>query len=92
VSLGACALPAENMLLARYAPSAHHGVVFGLKFVLFFGSGPLGVVLVSSVTRRTGEFVWVFALLALVAAIICLAALALPRKTPPLGARVEVAA
>ena len=82
VSLGAGALPAENMLLARYTPSEHHGLVFGLKFVLFFGSGPVGVLLVSWVHRQTGQFAWVFLLLAIAAAVICLAALALPRKSP----------
>lgn len=82
VALGAGALPAENMLLARYTPSNHHGLVFGLKFVLFFSSGPIGVLLVSSVNRLTGQFVWVFLTLFLTAAIICLAALALPRNVP----------
>jgi len=82
-AVGAGALPAENMLLARYTPSKHHGMVFGLKFVLFFGSGPLGVALVAWVNRETGQLVWVFFLLALTAALVCLCALALPRKTPP---------
>ena len=82
VSLGAGALPAENMLLARHTPSHHHGLVFGLKFVLFFISGPVGVLLVSWVNRLTGQFVWVFVTLFITAAIICLAALALPRRTP----------
>ena len=82
VALGAGALPAENMLLARYTPSRHHGLIFGLKFVLFFSSGPIGVLLVSAVNRLTGQFVWVFLLLFITAAIICLAALALPRRTP----------
>ena len=82
VALGAGALPAENMLLARYTPSSHHGLVFGLKFVLFFSSGPIGVLLVSGVNRLTGQFVWVFLLLFITAVVICLAALALPRRTP----------
>ena len=82
VALGAGALPAENMLLARYTPSNHHGLVFGLKFVLFFSSGPIGVLLVSSVNRLTGQFVWVFLALFITAVVVCLAALALPRRTP----------
>ena len=82
VSLGASALPAENMLLARYTPSRHHGVAFGLKFVLFFASAPIGVLLVSGVHRMTGEFVWVFLTLVITAVIICLTALALPRNPP----------
>ena len=82
VALGAGALPAENLLLARHTPSNHHGLIFGLKFVLFFGSAPLGVLLVASVNRLSGEFVWVFLFLFVTAAIICAAALALPRRTP----------
>ncbi|MGR3915215.1 MAG: MFS transporter [Gammaproteobacteria bacterium] len=85
-ALGAGALPAENMLLARYTPRKHHGLVFGLKFVLFFSSGPLGIALVAWVNRHTGQFVWVFFLLALAAALVCLSALALPRNTPPASA------
>ena len=82
VALGAGVLPAENMLLARHTPSNHHGLVFGLKFVLFFSSGPLAVLLVSWVNRATGQLVWVFLTLFITAAIICVAALALPRRTP----------
>ena len=82
VALGAGALPAENMLLARYTPSKHHGLVFGMKFVLFFISGPLGVAAVAWINRETGQFVWVFLLLALTAGVVGVSALALPRKTP----------
>jgi FSR family fosmidomycin resistance protein-like MFS transporter len=71
------ALPAENMLLA--------GLVFGLKFVLAFGAGPLAVQLVSLVQGRTGEFYWLFVALALFAACALAAALLLPSD------RVEVA-
>ena len=81
VAMGAGALPVENLLLARHTPAKHHGVVFGLKFVLFFGTGPLGVLLVAAVNRHTGQFVWVFLLLTIVAWLICLAAMQLPRRT-----------
>jgi len=93
-ALGAGVLPAENMLLARYTPSRHYGLVFGVKFVLFFGTGPLGVLLVSTVNRQTGQFVWVFLALALVGAVVCAAALWLPRQAPALAAEraVEAAA
>ena len=82
VALGAGALPAENMLLARYTPSRHYGLVFGLKFVLFFCTGPVGVLLVAAVARITGQFVGVFFAMGMVGALICAAALALPRNTP----------
>jgi MFS family permease len=72
------ALPAENMLLARYAPPHRHGLVFGLKFVLAFGAGPLAVQLVSLIQGRTGEFYWLFVALSLFAASALAAALLLP--------------
>jgi len=73
------ALPAENMLLARYAPARHHGLAFGVKFILTFGSAPLSLMIVSWVNRLTGDFYWLFAGLAGVIALAALAALMLPR-------------
>ncbi|MHA1570952.1 MAG: MFS transporter [Alphaproteobacteria bacterium] len=73
-------LPAENMLLARYAPVRHHGLAFGFKFVLAFGSAPLGLILVSSAYKAFGEFDWVFLALAGSAAICVGAALLLPSE------------
>ena len=80
-SFGAGALPAENMLLARFTPAKHYGLVFGLKFVLLFSSAPLGVLLVSAVHARTQEFVGVFLTLAAVAVIACVAVVTLPKRT-----------
>jgi len=75
------ALPAENMLLARYSPARHHGLAFGLKFVLAFGSAPLGLLLVSSVFQVSGGFYWVFVTLT-GAAVLCVAAtVLLPRDS-----------
>ncbi len=73
-------LPAENMMLARYTPAKHHGLAFGLKFVLAFGVGPLAVQFVAIVNRNTGEFFWVFTGLAVLAACAAIAALLLPRE------------
>ncbi len=66
VMAGVSALPAENMLLARYTPAHRHGMVFGVKFALGFGAAPISVQLVAIVSGRTGEFYWVFVLLAAV--------------------------
>jgi len=79
VMAGVGALPAENMLLARYTPQSHHGLVFGIKFVLAFGAAPLAVQLVATITGRTGDFYWVYALLAAFALVAVCAALLLPR-------------
>jgi MFS family permease len=89
VLLGAGALPAENMLLARYTPEHHRSLAFGVKYVLAFGSGPFAIWLVSVVNETTGEFVWLFAMLAAMAAAATIAALWLPgewRRPAPAAA------
>ncbi len=78
VALGIAALPAENILLARYAPDRHHGLAFGAKFVLSFGITPLAVLMVAGINAATGEFTWVFLALALAALLIFITALWLP--------------
>lgn len=86
VLLTTAALPAENMLLARFTPQRHHGLAYGLKFVLAFGTAPLSIMLVSRIQEVTGEFVWLFLGLAGFAAVATLAAILLPgdaqRPTP----------
>jgi MFS family permease len=80
-------IPAENMMLARYAPQRRHGVVFGLKFVLMFGAAPLSVALVSRLREATGGFEALF--YGLGAAALAIAALAL--LLPPVGRPVAAA-
>ncbi len=87
-SLIAGSLPAENMLLARYAPARHQGLAFGIKFVLAFGAAPIAIELVAWMQAQTGEFVWVFWLMAVVALAITAVALLLPGR----GATAPVAA
>lgn len=72
------ALPAENLLLAHHTPAHHHGLVFGLKFVLSFGAAPLAVSLVAFVTSRTGELSFVYLVLTAFAVTAVLAAALLP--------------
>ncbi len=78
VLLSTGALPAENMLLARYSPDRHQSLAFGAKFVLAFGTAPLAIQLVSWVQAQTGDFVWLFAVLAASAGIAMIAAAMLP--------------
>ena len=78
VLLSTAALPAENMLLARFTPQRHHGLAFGIKFVLAFGIAPVALWLVAIVQERTGEFSWLFAILAGIMALATTAALMLP--------------
>jgi len=78
VTLSVAALPAENMLLTRYTPERHRSLAFGIKFVLAFGTAPLAIELVAAIQERSGEFVWLFLLLAALALACLLAAAALP--------------
>jgi MFS family permease len=56
VMMNLAQLPAENMLLARFTPERHHGLAFGVKFVLAFGAAPVAILLLSKVWAATGEF------------------------------------
>ncbi|HEY5598644.1 MAG TPA: MFS transporter, partial [Kiloniellales bacterium] len=92
VLLSTGSLPAENMLLARYTPARHHGLAYGIKYVLAFGTAPLSLMLVSAIQARTGEFAWLFLILAALAGLATLAALLLPgewRRAVPLAAPAE---
>jgi len=85
VTLSTVALPAENMLLARYTPEQHRNLAFGVKFVLAFASAPLALYVVARIQAVTGEFVWLFALMAGLALASTLAAVLLPgswRRSP----------
>lgn len=73
-------LPAENLLLTRYTPARHHGLAFGLKFVLAFGVAPLAVQFVAWVYRVSGDSYWIFTALAGFAALAFFAAVLLPAQ------------
>jgi len=78
VMMNLAQLPAENMLLARFTPERHHGVAFGIKFVLAFGSAPLAILLLSKVWAATGEFEYMFVGLCAGALLITTLAMLLP--------------
>jgi MFS family permease len=82
-ALVAGSLPAENMLLARHAPARHHGLAFGMKFVLGFGAAPVAIQLVAWLQAATGGFFWLFAALAMVALAVSAFALFLPGRRAP---------
>jgi FSR family fosmidomycin resistance protein-like MFS transporter len=58
------ALPAENVILARYVPRSRRALAFGFKFVLAIGFATLGVQLEAELFDATGEFYWLFTVLA----------------------------
>jgi MFS transporter, FSR family, fosmidomycin resistance protein len=70
--------PAENMMLARYAPERHHGLAFGLKFVLSFLTGPIAIALITFVREQTGSMFWLFTGLGIAGVVVVLSILALP--------------
>lgn len=78
VMMNLAQLPAENMLLARFTPEPHHGLAFGVKFVLAFGAAPIAIILLSKVWAATGEFEYLFLGLAGGALLITTMAMFLP--------------
>jgi len=62
--LGTTVIPAESGLLARYTPLKWRSTAFGIKFVLSLGVSAAGVPLVSYIYAETGDFVWLFYILA----------------------------
>jgi MFS family permease len=81
VFLNSGILPAENMLIARYIPAHRRALAFGIKFVLAFSCAPLAVMLVSSIHEITGEFIWLYWLVAGCMLLAFLAALKLPNPS-----------
>ena len=53
-------LPAENILLSKFTPEKHHGLIYGCKFIIVFSSGPLAVYAVSKIYQMTLEFTNLF--------------------------------
>ncbi len=82
------ALPAENVILARYVPRTRRALAFGFKFVLAIGFATLGVQLEATLFDATGGFYWLFTVLGAIAVAGAIAALVLPsdRRTAPLQA------
>jgi MFS transporter, FSR family, fosmidomycin resistance protein len=84
-SLTSAVAPAENALLVRYTPGRWRATAFGAKFVLSLGVSALGLPLVALIFDETGDFAWLFAALAGLAALIVAAGLFLPREGAAMG-------
>ena len=80
VVLTSAAVPAENVMLARYTPQRHRSLAFGFKFVISFTAAPLAIKLVALVQERTAEFTWLFLILTGIAVVAALAAVLLPSE------------
>jgi MFS transporter, FSR family, fosmidomycin resistance protein len=91
ISSNSGALPAENVILARYVPPARRAMAFGFKFILAIGFSTLGVQLEAVLFDHSGEFVWLFTVLACISCAGAVAALILPsdRRRVPLAQPAE---
>ena len=74
----ASVLPTENLLLSKFTPQKYHGVVYGIKFILAFGSGPISVFLISEIYSITLEFTYLFLINAIMMAIVSIFIIFLP--------------
>ena len=74
-------LPTENLLLGRFTPQKYHGVVYGIKFILAFGSGPISVFLISEIYSITLEFTFLFLINAIMMAIVTIFIIFLPNQS-----------
>jgi FSR family fosmidomycin resistance protein-like MFS transporter len=81
-SMIAVATPTENALLVHYTPSRWRATALGAKFLLSLGVSALGVPLIAVIYDRSGDFVWLFAVLGGLALVIVAAASLLPRERP----------
>ena len=82
VVLSSAALPAENMLIARYTPLRHRSLAYGVKYVLAFAIANPAILLASWVEGRSGEFIQLYFILAVVAGVAALITCFLPSARP----------
>ena len=81
------AVPAENMLIARFTPAKHHGMAFGGKFVATFLAGPISIQTIAMVREYTGGVGWLFGGLGVAALMILLMLTILPdERSEPVAA------
>ena len=71
-------LPTENLLLSKFTPQKYHGVVYGIKFILAFGSGPISVFLISEIYSITLEFTYLFFINAIMMGLVSIFIIFLP--------------
>lgn len=80
VMANVAAQPAENIMLARYAPEKHHGIAFGCKFVLTFMAAPAAIQLIILLREWTGGVGWLFGGLGLAGLLVVGLVLTLPAQ------------
>ena len=78
VAVNITMLPAENMLIYKYAPSRHRSLIFGIKFVITFGAAPASVALVAYIQEVTNALDMLFGGLAAATLVVALLMMFLP--------------
>jgi FSR family fosmidomycin resistance protein-like MFS transporter len=78
--------PAEQCLIAKYAPDSWRATVYGIKFVLALGVSSIGIPLLAWIFGATGSFTGVFLAMAAFALVPIAVGLLLPGRAPPLPA------
>jgi len=71
-----------NILIARYSPSRHRGLAYGIRHFAGFVAAPLGVQMVAWFYGWFAGFTWLFVALGSLVLIALLAALMLPGEGP----------
>lgn len=90
ISVNFSSLPAENVILARYAPSRWRSLIFGIKYVIAIGIAGLGIMMEGKLYDLTGGFFALFSVLAALAAAAVVAILFLPADNrAPVAAAAE---
>ena len=79
VAVNITMLPAENMLIYKYAPSRHRSLIFGIKFVITFGAAPASVALVAYIQEVTNALDMLFLGLAAATLVVALLMIFLPQ-------------
>jgi MFS family permease len=79
VTLGSSVQPVADSLVANWVPSRWHATAFGARFVASLGVSACSIPLVGMIFDRTGDFVWLFAVLCVLAIVAAIFALLLPR-------------
>ena len=82
VAVNITMLPAENMLIYRYAPWRHRSLIFGIKFVITFGAAPLSVALVAFIQEEQNTLDILFGGLAVATFVVALLLIFLPKDKP----------
>ncbi len=80
VAFNSSILPAENLLLAKFAPEKYQSLVYGIKFIVSFTVGPIALIMISRSYDLTGEFGLLYLAFGFVMIIMFLIVLTLPVK------------